>query len=338
MFGNKPGWIFAAMLLGLEIWVVWFIVNLDSIQKPSTGVIPKAKLTLNITQRPELLQEIQLPFQPSAIYSGMTKSEDAGPLYREAIEKYLTNLDVYEKAYDKQAKQFRSMNYKDYPGLEQLVKARECASMNLFQSRPDVAINYKNFQETFDPPYMLGKFANGLAFRLSADADKKDQAKLLAESVFSLGIKMMQERLRYAEFDNGQRIAREAALILGRIDPSKMDAVKKMDEGLRDMIRGSLNPMAHIIMSVDQEVIGPTGGDVFYIAKNAKERMWRIEAVLKLGRYKFDVGIPGHGPNQKWARIWVRKMSNDTREDPMVRSAATAAHKLDAEGYAGIGT
>jgi hypothetical protein len=61
--------------------------------------------------------------------------------------------------------------------------------------------------------------------------------------------------------------------------------------------------------------------------------MWRIEGVLKMGWYKYNVGEPGHGPNQKWAAIIARRMAEDHSLDPPVRTAAAAARDLTADGY-----
>jgi hypothetical protein len=58
---------------------------------------------------------------------------------------------------------------------------------------------------------------------------------------------------------------------------------------------------------------------------------------LKLGRNKFDMGSFGRGADQRWSRLWVKRMAKDEKLDPVVRTAAQAADDLTLEGYHMIG-
>jgi hypothetical protein len=97
-------------------------------------------------------------------------------------------------------------------------------------------------------------------------------------------------------------------------------------------------PLWTAIGSTDPNVISRTAGDVFFVAKNAKERMWRTEAIMKLGRNRFDMGNFGRGADQRWSTIIVKRMSNDSSLDPILRTAAKAAYELTHDGYLKIST
>jgi hypothetical protein len=65
--------------------------------------------------------------------------------------------------------------------------------------------------------------------------------------------------------------------------------------------------------------------------------MWRIEAVLKLGHYKWNAGEPGNAADQRWAKRLAKQLMNDPSEDPLVRAAAKEAFELTKDRYLMIG-
>jgi hypothetical protein len=87
MFGNLLGWVISAALAAVMCWVVWFIGSLNTISPPSTGIVAKTgNVRLDLVTHPEMLEPIQLPFNPQAIMPAMTEAKDAAPLYRQAVE------------------------------------------------------------------------------------------------------------------------------------------------------------------------------------------------------------------------------------------------------------
>jgi hypothetical protein len=332
MFGNKLGWSISAALTIAILAVVSYLNKLNAISPPSQGVVVRsANVSLNLAQHPELLEPIQLPFDPKAVYPAMSESKDAGPTYRQAITAYQTNRTAYDNLFDSRNNP-RTTHLKELPAIELLVQARTADRMSLYAGSPEEIVNYNYSPAGIGALYQLGKSASRLSLYLAPDHARKADAQALAEACFSLGVKLCNERLRWSQFDAGQNLLREGAMLLARLDPSR-SAAANVDKSMQVLMKERLNPLLWVISSADQEVIGRTGGDVFYIAKNSKERMWKIEAILKMGWYKFNVGEPGHGPNQRWAQIVAKRIAQDPGTDPAVRVAAQAAVDLTADGY-----
>jgi hypothetical protein len=332
MFGNKLGWGISAVLAVALLMLARWLTALAQISPPSRGVVvPSANISLNLPDRPELLEPIKLPFNPNEIYPGMNQSKDAGPLYRQAIDVYLRDRARYDGLFERNTP--ATTDLKALPAIALLVEARTCDSMNLYASRPEEVVTYN-----YSPPgvaalYQVGKLAAQLSRHLAAGNTQRDDALALAEAAFSLGVKLCDERLRWAQFDAGQNLLREGAQLIGKLDTSRAAQTGGVDKAMFSLMKERLLPVWWVLSSPDQNIIGRTGGDVFYIARNSKERMWRIEGVLKMGWYKYNVGEPGHGPNQKWAAIVARRMAEDQSLDPAVRTAAAAARDLTADGY-----
>jgi hypothetical protein len=205
--------------------------------------------------------------------------------------------------------------------------------MKLYAQRPEEIVNYNYSPQGVAALYQVGRQAALLSRHLAAGDTQRDDALALAEAAFSLGHKLCEERLRWAQFDAGQNLVRDGAQLIGKLDSTRTAAATNLESSMKSLVKERLMPVWWVLSSPDQQVIGRTGGDVFYIARHSKERMWRIEAVLKMGWYKYNVGEPGHGPNQKWAAIIPRRMASDERLDPAIRAAAAAARDLTADGY-----
>ena len=88
-----------------------------------------------------------------------------------------------------------------------------------------------------------------------------------------------------------------------------------------------------MITSIDPKVLARHVGDVFVLAEKSSERVWRVEAVLKLGMYKYYTNTPG---DRRAARRMVRSLLNDP--DPAIQTAALAANELTREQYRTIGS
>jgi hypothetical protein len=245
-----------------------------------------------------------------------------------AADKY-TYRDLFERGKPK------TTDIKELPALQFLIDARNCKSMKLFTENPREVIDYdRPAYERLDAIYNLGKTCSRLA--LYIQKDRPQEAMLLAEAAFSLGSKMCEERLRWREFEAGAELLRDGAFIIKALDPARAQAAD-IDPPMRALLKDRCIPLWTAIGSADQMVISRTGGDMFYIAKNAKENMWRIEAILKLGRNKFNIGDFGRAADQRWASIIVKRMSHDEKLDLPVRTAAQAAAELTHEGYNMIG-
>jgi hypothetical protein len=112
------------------------------------------------------------------------------------------------------------------------------------------------------------------------------------------------------------------------------DAAKfaRFADALRDHVRNVLGPRFDAIYTMSEQKIGEHNGDVFAFARDSKERVWRVEAILKLGRMKFNVGNPGSpGDQRNAARLATRFAELDP--DPVIRRAASLARDLTVEQF-----
>jgi hypothetical protein len=334
MFGNRLGWGISAVLSALILLLVWYLGTLNAISPPSTGIVARTgNVALNLLDHPEILDPIQLPFSPQAVMPAMTDPRDAAPLYRQALEKYAADNSIYHNLFEKGKP--KTTDLKDLPALQFLIDARNCKTMNLYGSKPEEILGYdRDASDRVEAIYTLGKTASRLA--LYIQKEQPDQALVLAEAAFSLGVKLCDERLRWREFDSGAELARDGAFIIKKLDPTRAQPAD-IDAPMAQLLKDRCIPVWTAINSADQQVISRTSGDMFYIAKNAKERMWRIEAVLKLGRNRFNIGEFGRGADQRWSALTVKRMSNDASLDPAVRAAAKAATDLTLPEYNSIG-
>lgn len=72
----------------------------------------------------------------------------------------------------------------------------------------------------------------------------------------------------------------------------------------------------------------PYPGDMFALADRASEVMWRVEAILALGRLKYSAERYG---DQQGALAVVAGLSGSG--DPRIRAAAIAARDLTVEQF-----
>jgi hypothetical protein len=122
-----------------------------------------------------------------------------------------------------------------------------------------------------------------------------------------------------------QRIAKESG------DAQRAAAIERFEAGRQQFYAERMQPMARVLRSIDPGVVRRHAGDVFYFAEHAAERMWRIEAILSMGRMRYFVGQGGTLGDQRGANQLLKKYLNDP--DPLIRQAAKAAQQLTVEQY-----
>jgi hypothetical protein len=315
--------------------LVFQLGKISRIQKPSQGIVMKTgNVALNLESRPQLLEPISLPFDPGALMPTRVDDADVSSIYRDAIAEFRKDPSLYENLLDKTGK-LKTSSLAELPAFEMLIKAKNSKNAIVFRGKLEDVIEPRHNP---NPPGLaalgaVGSSASKMAQVLLKDQKQPDDARNLAEAVFSLGVKLCDERLRWREFDLGQQMVRDGMYLIKKFDPTKAAEADRGEQGMRALLKDRLMPMSHVITSADQGVIGRTGGDMFYMARNAKERMWRIEAVLKMGWYRFNVGEEGHGPNARWALIIAKRMAADQSEDPAVRAAAAASRDWTFDDY-----
>ena len=319
MWGNRLGWILATCLLMLEILFVVMVSRQDWVSAPTS-----------FSQQTEYLSPLEFPFSPTVVVPSMTRSEDTGATYREAINDVLASRDEYD-AYNEKGKD------SDKPRLRAIFLLHQAASStraNIFLSQPEQVINYNGEKPELDALISAGRAAlrAGLLRQKTDPADAQEHL----EAAFSLGWKMYQERLSDAELRAGFDLFGQAALALEKLaenggDSSRAQQLKDFNAARVQFYKNRIEPVRRIIISIDPNIIAGSIGDYFYFAKNATERVWKIEAVLAIGRLQYYVGENGRAANQSGARREIASLVDDP--DPLVRCAAKAARDLTIEQY-----
>jgi hypothetical protein len=334
MFGNRLGWGLAAVIALGVFGLVALVASMNQPSKPSRGAIDKqGKYVLELPTRPEMSAEIVLPFDLKSVVPTATKAGDAAPLYREALAEVKADKYRYDP---KDRFKGKPSVAKDYPALAKLIEARELTSMKLFAARPEEVVTPVSLvPEPLDLTLRMGTKAAQLA-QWEMDYDK-DEALKLAEAVVSLGYKLCQERVRFYEYEGGSTLIVTGCYVIAKLDPTRAPAAQAASDAMTAYMKTKGMPLMYAITSVDPSVMGRTAGDMFWLAANAKERMYRTEAWLKLGQYKFNAGEPGNAADQRHARTKAGKAMNDASEDPIVRLAAKLAYEMTREDYAKVG-
>src|SRR5258706_9165524 len=145
MFGNRLGWGISAVLTVIIVLLLRWIAQVSAISPPSQGLAARTgnvALNLGNPDRQELLDPIQLPFNPQAILPTMTEAADAGELYPKAIEEYKTDKYTYRDLFETDKP--NTTNYKDLPAIVFIVEPQNRTGMNRFAARPQDAIGYAN--------------------------------------------------------------------------------------------------------------------------------------------------------------------------------------------------
>ena len=330
MFGNRLGWGISAVLAAFTLFLFWQLARLNAISPPSRGIVARTgNVSLNLAQDSQKLDPITLPFNVASLLPKMTDAADPAPIYAEAIADYQANPDAYEG----------TGGVKGPRGFDALLRARHCRPSTVFAHRAAEVIGYEVgvVRPLADIRALraVGKAASKAA--LGAPPDQSADALALAEAVLSLGAKMFDERLRYEEFLAGAELVRDGAYLIGRLDTARAAAAAAVDPAVKQLVAERCVPLWTVISSIDPGVVGRTAGDIFYIARNSKERLWQVEATLKLGRLKHDQGEGGRGADGRGALITVRRMANDPSLDPAVRTAAQRALELTVEQHRLLG-
>jgi hypothetical protein len=94
------------------------------------------------------------------------------------------------------------------------------------------------------------------------------------------------------------------------------------------------NDIAAQISTLDSRRIGTYAGDVFAFAARSTERMWRVEAILSMGRMRFNIGAGRRSDQLAAGRLLAQFI---TDPDPAVGAAARQARALTIEQYRQIG-
>ena len=255
-----------------------------------------------LAARPEASSPVVFPVDPRSILDPRGPG-DAGAIYRALADADPAPFDRVIRQHDLAA---------DFTSL---VAATHVKSSPIFT--PAELVHYGD-DARLDALARVGQAAV-IAGMLKRDATLYDAA-------FSLGLRLAEERLTWREFAAGVQVMSSAGAAMG-------DRATPFLNAQRDATRDRWTPLFEAIDTRREPLIAQHNGDVFAIASSATaDRMFRVEAILKLGRLRFNIGTPPRAVDQRRATQLLDGLAASATDDA-IRRAVDVARGLTAEGF-----
>jgi hypothetical protein len=304
MFGNRIGWAISAVLLALTALLLW------QIRASATRISPPGPIGQSAGR-----YSLRLPHDPRGPATWMTEEGDAMELYARAVGVYLTDERAFGASLPRltlESAQHRTLQ----PAMDLLIQASRRKAPGVFADRPQVLVNYRSHRQALAQLEAMARAAFHLA-RLYHMAGELERALELYRARYTLGLKLCEERLVYAQWDLGRQLLADAGY-LAELEPDRAEAFRRVDAQFAGFYREQVRPVYEAIF-----VVSPHTGDMAALAQNASEITWRIEAVLALGRCRYSAATAG---DQNGASMLIERLLTDA--DARIRLAARAAHEL----------
>jgi hypothetical protein len=312
MWGNLHGWLISAVLAALILGTLAWFAEMIRMSPPSGLARDAANLA-----------PIDLPVSPDA-WPILSDGSDCGDLYRKVIATWNDDVEAACSAF------VQDPTGPTPDSLQLLIDARHCKQMTLFAADLPAVINYDADHPKLESLFAAGQWAVKAGLSLHAHG-KAAGATPFLEAAFALGEHLYHERLVMDEYQEGTQLMADAAYAQCRFIPVGSEAFDKLtafQKSLNDYRDQRVIPIWQLISSIDPQVIDQSAGDVLAFARHSQEKMWRVEAALKLGRYRYNAGSLG---DQLGANRALRDLCADP--DPAVAAAAAAARDLTLQTY-----
>ena len=310
MWGNRLGWMISAGIVVLTIGIYAMVLMGAGISPPTA-----------MTTKAGAMDPLTLPGIPRAAVP--TGSGDATSYYQDAIAAYKADPDAY-KSFDKNGKM---ADAKKLSAIDAILKASTAASTGkIFAPNPSAAVIHGGKRyEAVKPIEVPGRCVLRIA-NMYMGQKKPDEARKYYEAAFNLGYAMYTERLTYPEFEIGAEFMRVSALQLGKMDKDKAEQMQLFYDDTQTYLTGLKdNGFPTLFNPANRRAVDEHSGDVFNLAQHSNERMWKIEAILMLGHYKY---FATHAGDQRGATKVLAQMAADDTLDPAVKAAVKASQDL----------
>ena len=319
MWGNALGWRISAVMfvlaMGLGLWL-----------REDMQITDPTSLSLDEKN----LAELSPPMPAEAIVA-QDQPGDAG-------EKYAAASAAYQEDSDGCDQYSQKPEGPPPPAMQLVLDATHFSQMDLFEKNPGEVIDYQSDHPALDSLAKVGQEMESAALLLER-AGKHGPARDFLLGAYALGVNLFRERVDYDEFSRGMGLMDGAMTALAEMLPANSAAnspanslgvqgLTEQQTALEAFNSQSAQPIYEVLVSADPAKIAANAGDVFRFAMKSRERMFRVEAILKLGRYRFDAAKPA---DQLAAPRFLRALAGDA--DPAVRAAAQAAAGLTIEQY-----
>lgn len=318
MFGNLQGWIIAGVVFVLIVFGVWQAAGVNAITPPT-----------KLARNPKMTSPLTIEVAPSTIVP-MDTPGDATQQYRLAIQDIRQNPAKYDSALrSTAAPATRLQTLADLPAVKAALEAAPIASATLLGANLDENVGYTSHEA----PDLKALITLGTCLETSGLFAQEKDPKLgrrYFEAQFALGAKMFNERVGYWEayFGIGQmRGGVEGLKMIAQKEKNaaEIEKLESFSSASAELLRERMEPMWKIISSVKKETINTHAGDIFVFTDSStqKERIWRVESILKLGRHKYNVGRMA---DQTIVPFRLADLKNDP--DPAVKAAVAKADAL----------
>ena len=317
VIGNRTGWIIAAAIVAIECAGVFYALSFDAHTPPTP-------LT-----NPESLSPITLPTAPIA-HTPTSGTASATVLYRAAIAEYLAHAGEYEEAMRNRS---RSALLK-LPALDKIIAARSARGDAIFADHLDEIIAYGE-PNSLQAITRLGNAVYIVGTLYSRPADRA-KGQEYYQATFALGRRLANEKITWREYQSGVELMADsgaAMLVELKKSPDNASAAASLQAYL-DAIAAQRKQTITTIEALNTRAeakIALHAGDVFAFAVESQETMMRVEAILKLGRMRYNVGTPPLPGNQRHASRLLRKFKES--DEPAIRRAAELAQSLTIEEF-----
>ena len=318
MIGNRLGWGIAALLAVLFALVGMEIVDTN-----------RLTATTSLLSAASAIDPLSTEVPTAAVYRP-DGTGDAAEIYRNAAGDMRASRDVdYGALLNSQD----AAEIEAAPAIVKLITAGAIAGETVFTAVPNSLVSYDAGYEDLDALALAGRCLGRAALlRLAKEPDK---AKGLFEAQFALGCRLFAERLRYAEATAGLGLARDAAAGLREIatragDTRRAALLSTFDRSAAGLQTRRMDPVWNAVGAVDGGIIAQHAGDVFALSgRDNKERLWRIEGILALGRHRFNLDRAAD------QLIVTRRLSEleAGESDAAILAAIKAAKDLTIEQY-----
>ncbi len=313
MWGNRIGWMISAAIVIVTVGLYAMLL---------TG--PSATLPTALSTHAGAMDAITLPGVPRSLVPA-GGGEDGTSLYQQAIAAYKAQPSLYDP--DKVGKvSLKPEDLKKLQAIEFILEAASASKATIFATKPEQIIRYGAAQfEALKPLDDLGRMTMNLGVRLKI-AKKPDLAKKYLEAAFDLGYTMCNERVVYMEFFRGQEFMQNAALNLASVDTAHAEQFNAFPPQMKFFLDSkAFTSFRDAIRTVDPKAIERNAGDVFKIAQDSEDRMWRVEAIMAMGHFRYMAVNPG---DQRTVEKTLAKIGADSSQDPAVLAAVKAAQNL----------
>ncbi len=318
MLGNRTGWIIALVVLALECAGVYFALSVDAYAEPTPITSPQS------------LAAIQLPAIPAWL-AKESGTADAGALYQSAITEYLGRTGEVETM----IRDSDRASLSKLSAIDKVLAARSAHGNAIFADHLEQIIAYGE-TNALQAIVRLGEASYRLGFLQGRRPADRARALEYYEATFVLGRRLAEERLTWREYDAGVGLmsssgAAMVAELNKQTDRSADAAALQAYLEAQQAQYKQLIPIFEALYTNNDEKIAIHAGDVFAFAGDSKEAMFRVEAILKLGRMRYNPGVPPMTGNQRQALRLARQLKDSA--DPAVRRAAELAYSLSIEQF-----